>query len=141
MFIESLLVARVQPGDRRRTQAQPGLHPGYESGVCSYALLVELRLGSAAVDLQRPALAHRVRPLEYPVLPGTEPREDARLHRLLAGESQVRFETRQRIGRHAGTLFERDADLVVPVDVVGRGGDQAEWQGFVGSEHAAPRGG
>ncbi len=50
----------------------------------------------------------------------------ARLHRLGAAEAQVRLHAGQRVGRQARALLERDADLVVPVEVVGRDGDEAE---------------
>ena len=43
-------------------------------------------------------------------------------------------------GDMRGALLERDADLVVPVDVVGRGGDEAERERGVGVERLADRG-
>ena len=95
---------------------------------------VEAGLLAGAVDLERALLADGVRALEDPVLPGGEAAEDARHHVLLAGEAQVRLQAGQRVGRHRGALLERDADLVVPVDVVGRGGDEAERERGVGVE-------
>ena len=97
---------------------------------------VEAGLLAGAVDLERALVADGVGPLEDPVLPRGEPAEDARRHVLLAGEAQVRFQAGERVGRHRGALLEGDADLVVPVDVVGRGGDEAELQRLVGVERA-----
>src|SRR5882672_12660860 len=90
------------------------------------AFPVEFRLGAGAVDLERALLAHRVRPVEDPVLPRGEAAEDAREHGLRAGEAQARLHGGERIGRKARALLEGEADLVVPVDVVGRRGDEAE---------------
>ena len=39
------------------------------------------------------------RALEDPVLPGGQPAEDLRLHRLGAGEAQVRLHAGERVGR------------------------------------------
>src|SRR4030095_1883243 len=85
---------------------------------CSDPLEVEARLLAGAVDLERTLLADRVRALEDPVLPRRQPTEDAR----------------------RGALLDRDAALFVPVDVVGRGGDEAERERGVGVERAADRG-
>src|SRR5713226_7555137 len=93
-----------------------GLHP----------LRVEHRLLAGAVAAQRAFLADRVRPLEDPVLPRGEAGEDFRFHGLGPAETQVRFETGERVGRKARALLEEDADLVLPVDVVEREGDEAE---------------
>ena len=51
-------------------------------------------------------------------------------------EAQVRLEAGERVGRHRRALLDGDADLVVPVDVVGRGGDEAERERGVGVERA-----
>src|SRR6516225_1545001 len=106
----------------------------------SDALEVEARLLAGAVDLERALLADRVRALEDPVLPRRQPTEDARRQVLARAEAQVRFQAGERIGRHRGALLDRDADLVVPVDVVGRGGDEAERERSIGVERAADRG-
>src|SRR5205814_811852 len=90
-------------------------------------LPIESRLRSAAVHLQRAMLAHRVRPGENPVLPGAESAEDARLHAFPAREAEIRFHTGERIGREARALLDRDAHFIVPIEIVGREGDQAEF--------------
>src|SRR5262249_9204167 len=61
---------------------------------------------------------------EDPVLRGGErPKALARGRRGPA-EADRGFHTGERVGRERRTLLERDAALVVPVDVVGREGDQ-----------------
>src|SRR6187431_2785221 len=56
----------------------------------SHPVLVERRRDAAAVQFQGALLADRVRALEDPVLPGGQPSEDLGLHRLGAGEAQIR---------------------------------------------------
>src|SRR5260370_20600464 len=58
------------------------------------------------------------------MLPGRKSAEDLRIHRFGARETDVLLEARERIGRKARALFDRHADLVVPVDVVRRERDQ-----------------
>src|SRR2546423_10752071 len=105
----------------------------------SYALPVEFRLGAGAVDLERAVLADRVRPVEDPVLPGGEAAEDARQHGLGAGEAQARLHAGERIGRQAGALLDRQADLFLPVELVGRRGGEAGLAGLLGIEELAAR--
>jgi hypothetical protein len=88
---------------------------------------IEHRFLAGAVALERALLADRVRSLEDPVLPGGQPREDLRFHRLGAAEAQVGFKPSQSIGREARALLEENADFVLPVDVVEREGHQAEF--------------
>src|ERR1039457_7573488 len=87
---------------------------------------VEYRLLAGAVALARPFLADRVGALENPVLPRAQPGEDFRFHGLRSGKAQIGFEPGQAVGRKARALFEEDAHLVVPVDVVEREGDEKE---------------
>src|SRR5712691_1697679 len=87
---------------------------------------VELRLRSAAVDLQRAVLADCVRAAEDPVLPGAEPAEDSCLHAFLAREAQVRLQAGERVRRKARAFLERDAHFVVPVEIVRRDGHQSQ---------------
>ncbi len=91
-----------------------------------HAFPVEFRLVAAAEHLERTGLAHGIRADEDPVLPRREPTEHARFHRLGAGEAQVGLHPGQRVGREACAFLERDADLVGPIEIVGRGGDEAE---------------
>src|SRR5215204_7503652 len=63
------------------------------------ALPVEFRPALLSVDFQRALVADGIRTLEDPVLPRGETPEDLRLHRLGAGEAQVRFEAGHRIRR------------------------------------------
>src|SRR5690349_16511513 len=99
-----------------------------------YPVPIELRLGAASVYLERAALSDRVGAAEDPVLPGAEPAVYARLHALLAGKAKIRFHAGERIGRKAGALLDRNAHLVVPVEVVRREGDQAQSRGRRGVE-------
>src|SRR5690606_39712743 len=92
-----------------------------------------------AGQLRCALVADGIRAVECPVRPGRGAPEDARLPRLVACETQVRLEPRQRIGRHRRTLLDRDAQLVGPVDVVERGGDEAELLGALGVEQLADR--
>src|SRR5439155_1686938 len=71
-----------------------------------------------AVDLERALRADSVRALEDPVLPRREAAEDLALERLGPAEPNRRLHTGERVGRERRALLERDADLVVPVDVV-----------------------
>ena len=82
--------------------------------------------GAAAVALQRAVLAGRVRPRKDPVLPGRKPAENLGRDGLGAGKAQIRFHPGQRIGREAGALFDGEADLVLPVELVGRKGHETE---------------
>src|SRR5579875_2337695 len=83
-----------------------------------------------AVPAQRAVRAGRVGPLEDPVLPGRETAEDLRPVCLRAGEAQVRLQPGERVGGEAGPLGHREPDLVLPVQVVRRGGDQTEASGL-----------
>src|ERR1700734_3800471 len=109
-----------------------------------YSLLhsrhVELRLLAGAVAPQCAVLADRVGALEDPVLPRRQPREDFRFHGLRPDEAQIGFEAGQAVGREAGTLLEEHPDLVIPVDVVERKGDETELFGFTGIERFADPG-
>src|SRR5690242_21061848 len=103
----------------------------------SNPLRVEHRLLAGAVAPQRARIADRVRPLEDPVLPGGEARKNLRFHRLRPGEAQVRLQAGEGIGGKARALLEEDADLVLPVDVVEREGDEAELFRFFRIERLA----
>src|SRR5690606_6807084 len=79
-----------------------------------------------AVLRQRALGADRVRALEDPVLPGAQAGEDLRVGVLGAGEAEGGLHAGQRVRREAHALLNRDADVVVPVDLVGCDGDEAE---------------
>src|SRR5471032_3587249 len=100
----------------------------YEAGTqdASDAIEVELRLAALAVHLESALLAHCVRPVEDPVLPGRQTPEDARLHRLNAVEAQVGLKARERIRRHGRAFFNSNADLVGPINVIRRRVNQSE---------------
>src|SRR5690606_24033715 len=87
---------------------------------------VEARLAARAEEFEGALFADGVGAVENPVLPGGEPAEDARLHRLRPGEAQIGLHPGARVGREAAPLLEREADLVVPVELVGSEGDEAE---------------
>src|SRR5438094_920261 len=81
----------------------------------------------APKPIPRPATgAGRVGTLEDPVLPQAEPAENAGLHRFRPGEAQIGFEPGEGIGRKARPLLEREADLVVPIDLIVARGDEPE---------------
>src|SRR6266700_3467706 len=83
----------------------------------SHAPPVEAGPLSGAILPQRAVRPRRVRPGEDPVLPRRQPPEDLGLERVRA---------------EAAPLLDRDADLLRPVDVVGREGDQAQPLGILG---------
>src|SRR6266481_5127490 len=95
---------------------------------------IELRLLAGAVTAQRAVLADRVGALEDPVLPRRQPREDFRFHGLGADEAQIRFHAGEAVGRERGALLEEHPDFVVPVYIVEREGDEAEFLGLIGIE-------
>src|SRR3954468_6869906 len=90
------------------------------------AFPIELGLRAGPVNLQGALLADRVRAVEDPVLPRREAAEDAGEHGLRAGEAQARLHAGKRIGRKARALLDGEADLVFPVELVRRRGDEAE---------------
>src|SRR5713226_1944535 len=103
---------------------------------------IELRLLAGAVAAQRAGLADRVGTLKDPVLPRRQAGEDFRFHGLRSDEAQVGFHAGQAVGREAGALLEKHPDLVVPVDIVEREGDEAERFGLLRIEcltNALPR--
>src|SRR5580698_6839752 len=92
----------------------------------SHAAAVEFAALTGAVAFQRALLADGVGAVEDPVLPGGEATEDARLHRLRPGETQVGLEAGHRVGREASALLQEDAHLVLPIDVVEGEGDETK---------------
>ncbi len=48
-------------------------------------------------------------------------------HGLRSGEAQIGFKPGKTVGRETGALFEEHAHLVVPIDVVERESDEAEF--------------
>src|SRR4030088_2146078 len=98
---------------------------------------IELPLLAGAVAPQRAVLADRVGALKNPVLPRRQAREDFRFHGLRSNEAQIGFHAGQAVGREAGALLEKHPDLVVPVDIVEREGDEAERFGLLRIERLA----
>src|SRR5579871_2576035 len=92
----------VGPGSAARHK-RAAQRPGHELN----PRRIELRLLAGAVAAQCALFAHRIRPLEDPVLPGGEAREDFRFHGLWPDEAQVCFHAGQPIGREAGALLEK----------------------------------
>src|SRR5258708_24664509 len=99
---------------------------------------MESRFRAAAVQLQRAELAYRVGANEDPVLPGRKPAEDAGLHGFPAWETQIRFHAGEGVGGEARALFHRDAHLFVPVEIVGREGNEGPFGGKLGVERLSP---
>src|SRR5215813_15173313 len=106
----------------------------------SHPACIEYRLLAGAVALERALLADGVGALENPVLPGGEAGEDFRLHGLRAAEAQVGLEPGEPVGGEARALLQEHADLVLPVDVVEREGDEAELGRALGVERLADLG-
>src|SRR5947209_11463828 len=95
---------------------------------------MEPRPCAAAVALQRALLTGRVRTRKNPVLPSRKPAEYLGRDSLGAGEAQIRLHPGQRVRRQARALLESEADFVVPVELVGREGDQTVFERGVAVE-------
>src|SRR5215467_15909316 len=93
---------------------------------CSNSGFVEARLATGAVQAQGALLADRVRSLENPILPRRQPRKNLRLHGLRAAEAKIGFHTGQGVGGKARALLEKEANLILPVDVIERERHQTE---------------
>src|SRR5581483_6674732 len=78
---------------------------------------VEVAALAGAVPLERSLGPDRIGPLEDPVLPRGEAREDLALERLRPAEAQRGLHAGQGVRRERGALLDRDAHLVLPVDV------------------------
>src|SRR5229473_6644799 len=131
------LTVHVGPGSAARHK-RAALRPGHKSNPRH----IELRPLTGAVAPQRAGLADRVGALKDPVLPRRQARKDFRFHGLRSDEAQVRFHAGEAVGRKTGALLEEHPDLVVPVDVVEREGDEAERFGLLRIEcltNALPR--
>src|SRR6516162_4548641 len=103
----------------------------------SYTLGIEGRLLAGAVALERTFIADGIRVLKDPVLPGGEPGKNLRFHGLRPAKAQIGLEAGESVRRKARTLFQKYADLVFPVDLVERGGDETERGCTLGIEHLA----
>src|SRR5436190_15491816 len=102
-----------------------------------YPRHIELRLLAGAVAAQRALLTNRIGTLEDPVLPGGEAGKDFRFHGLRTDEAEICFHAGETVGGEGGALLEEHAHLVVPVDVVDREGDEAEFFGRFGVDGLA----
>src|SRR5262245_40430857 len=98
---------------------------------------IECRLLTGAVALECAVLADGVGSLEDPVLPGGKSGEDFRFHRLRAAEAQIRLEAGEAVGRKARAFLEEHANLVFPIDVVEREGNETELLSRLRVEHLA----
>src|ERR1700728_4430321 len=92
----------------------------------SHSLGIEYRLLSRGATLQRTLFADGVGPLENPILPGGQTREDFRFHCFRSGKAQIGFHASQAVGRETRALLQKHAHLVVPIDVVESESDEAE---------------
>src|ERR1700716_4139595 len=108
--------------------------------VSSHASRIKYRFLACAVALERALLADRVGTLEDPVLPGGEAGEYLGFHGLGAAEAQVGFEPGEAVGRKARALLQEHANLVLPIDVVERKGDEPQLLRRLPVERRAPRG-
>src|ERR1700730_4551201 len=137
VFLSSLKKkSRGWPGHLARRRASR-FCPAMTQQNSLYPRHIELRLLAAAVAPQRTVLADRVGALKNPVLPRRQPREDFRFHGLGPDEAQIGFHAGKTVGREAGALLEEHPDLVIPVDIVERKGDEAELLGLLGVERLA----
>ena len=96
------------------------------------AIAIEFSLAAGTKDLQGAGLAHRIGPDENPVLPGGQAAEDPRLQRLARTKTQIRLHAGQGIGRQCAALLECKANLIVPVERIGRRGNESEAEGILG---------
>src|SRR5437867_1476213 len=72
--------------------------------------------------------AHRIGTNENPILPRRQPAKNARLHCFRRGPTEVGFQARQGVRRQCGAAFNRLANLIGPIQLVGGKGYQAEFQ-------------
>src|SRR6266852_9561679 len=114
--------------------AAPVILPWSGVAVTSDSLPVVVRALAGAVAAQRPLRPGGIGPLEDPVLPGGEPAENLRLGGFRAGEAEVGLHAGQRVRREAGAFLDDQPDLIGPVEVVRRLGDQAEPLGVGGGQ-------
>src|SRR4030088_2661660 len=122
----------VGPGSAARHK-RAAQRPGHKSNPRH----IELRLLAGAVAPERAVLANRVGALKNPVLPRRQAREDFRFHGFRSDEAQIGFHAAESVGREAGALLEEHPDLVIPVDIVEREGNEAEPFGFAGIKRLA----
>src|SRR4051812_24456051 len=90
---------------------------------------------AGTVASERAFLTDRVRALEDPVLPRRQASEDFGLHSLRAAEAQVGFQAGEAVGRKGRALLQEYPHLVLPIDIVEREGDEAEFFRRLGVEH------
>src|SRR5882672_4019606 len=100
---------------------------------------IELRLLAGAIAAQGAIFADGVGALEDPVLPRGEAREDLRFHGLGSNEAQIGFHPGEAVGRKTGAFLEEHPHLVVPIDIVEREGDEAEFFRLLRIERLADR--
>src|SRR6266516_5497192 len=122
------------------SRVAPAICHSLFASALSHPARVEHRLLAGAVALERALLADGVGALENPVLPRGEAREDFRFHGLRAAEAQIGFEPGQAVGGKARALLQKHADLVLPIDVVEREGDETQPLCRFGIEHLGGRG-
>src|SRR5262245_8561808 len=113
-----------------------GIFSSVSTEVILGPLPLELRPLGLAVEGERAVLARRVGAREDPVLPGRQAAEDLGLEGLGADEAQRLLHAGQRIGRQRRALLDRDAELVLEVDVVGGDRRDAELLGLLGWDRA-----
>src|SRR5690606_31382723 len=103
------------------------------------AIPVELRSLGPAVHREGALGTHGIGALEDPVLPSGEPREDLALHGFRTREAHGGFHPREWVRGQARSLLDRNAYVVLPVDLVGCNRDQAEGVGLAGCQGLAVR--
>src|SRR5207248_10767096 len=101
---------------------------------------IEYRPLAGAVAAQRALVADRVGTLEDPVLPCGETREDFRFHGLRPAKPEIGLETSEPVRRNARALLQKNAQLVIPIDLVERKAYEAERLGSLTVEHLAALG-
>ena len=93
---------------------------------------IESRLGPGAEQLERAVFAHGIGANENPVLPGRETSEDFRLQGLAPANRRFASRPVNASGDSAGALLDRESNLVFPVEFVGRGRDEPEFNAWSG---------
>src|ERR1700745_2632785 len=98
---------------------------------------IEARLLAGPIAPQGALFADRVGTLENPVLPGGQPRKNLRFHRFRTDEAKIRPHAGKAVRGEARALLEEHADLVIPVDIVERKGNESKLLGFFSIERRA----
>src|ERR1700676_5625949 len=94
----------------------------------SDALPIEFYGRAGSVNLEGASRTHSVGANEDPVLPGSKAAKDAGFEGFARSKAQIGFEAGECIGRLRDARFNRLADFVFPVEVVGCSSDERSFE-------------